>query len=390
MKIRACVVALCVAGVVQLVAAAPLDAQTKERGRAVVDKAIAYLKSSQDQETYGWSHNPEGPNFPAITGLVVNGMLLDPRIDPSDESVKHGLDYILSYAKDDGSIHDNMLPTYNTTICVSALSQARTYETDSALASAVAFLRTIQYHGRNTGGIEAPDFNEPVSEDHPYFGGVGYGKHGRPDLSNLSFFLQAMHDAGVSSEDPAIKRALVFLRRVQMDDEINDMAYADASKQGGFIYATVPNAESIDSIPGQSQAGEMVETTPDGGSITRLRSYGSMTYSGFKSLIYADLAPDDPRITAAWRWIEANYSLAENPGMGQQGYYYFLCAMGRALDSYGSDTVGDHDWRVDLVDTLEELQLPDGSFAVKHERWMENSSDLITAYALIALQHALN
>ncbi len=64
--------------------------------------------------------------------------------------------------------------------------------------------------------------------------------------------------------------------------------------------------------------------------------------------------------------------------------------MGRALDSYGSDTVGDHDWRVDLVDTLEELQLPDGSFAVKHERWMENSSDLITAYALIALQHALN
>ncbi len=390
MKIRACVVALCVAGVVQLVAAAPLDAQTKERGRAVVDKAIAYLKSSQDQETGGWSHNPEGPNFPAITGLVVNGMLLDPRIDPSDESVKHGLDYILSYAKDDGSIHDNMLPTYNTTICVSALSQARTYETDSALASAVAFLRTIQYHGRNTGGIEAPDFNETVSEDHPYFGGVGYGKHGRPDLSNLSFFLQAMHDAGVSSEDPAIKRALVFLRRVQMDDEINDMAYADASNQGGFIYATVPNAESIDSIPGQSQAGEMVETTPDGGSITRLRSYGSMTYSGFKSLIYADLSPDDPRITAAWRWIEANYSLAENPGMGQQGYYYFLCAMGRALDSYGSDTVGDHDWRVDLVDTLEELQLPDGSFAVKHERWMENSSDLITAYALIALQHALN
>lgn len=390
MMFRQLVVAVFLSGFVQFSAAAPLDAETKERGRAVVDKAIDYLRSSQDKDSGGWSHNPDGPNFPAITGLVVNGMLLDPRIDPSNETVQRGLDYILSYAKEDGSIHDNMLPTYNTSICISALSHARTYETDSALASGIAFLRTIQYHGRNTGGIEAPDFNEPVSEDHPYFGGVGYGKHGRPDLSNLSFFLQAMHDAGVSSEDPAYKRALVFLRRVQMDDEINEMPYADASNQGGFIYATVPNAESIDSIPGQSQAGDMLETTPDGGSITRLRSYGSMTYSGFKSLIYADLAPDDPRITKAWRWIESNYALDENPGMGDQGYYYFLCAMGRALDSYGSDRVGDHDWRVDLVDTLEELQLPDGSFAVKHERWMENSPDLITAYALIALQHALN
>ena len=370
--------------------AEPIDASTKERGRAVVDRAIEYLNTQQDPNSGGWGHNPDGPNFPAITGLVINGMLLDPRIDPSNPVVDRGLEYILSFAQIDGSIHDGMLPTYNTAICISALSQARTHRADSALASGIAFLKTVQYHNRNTGGIEAPDFNEPVAEDHPYYGGVGYGKHGRPDLSNLSFFLQAMHDAGVSTEDPAYKRALVFLSRVQMNDETNDMHYADASNQGGFIYATVPNAESIDSIPGQSQAGDMVETSPDGGSITRLRSYGSMTYSGFKSLIYADLSPDDPRITAAWRWIESNYSLEENPGMGDQGYYYFLCAMGRALDSWGADRVGEHDWRADLVDTLEELQREDGSFAIKHERWMEDNATLITAYALIALQHAIN
>jgi squalene-hopene/tetraprenyl-beta-curcumene cyclase len=385
--------AICVSSIVLAgfsASAEPIDASTKERGRAVVDRAIEYLNTQQDPNTGGWGHNPDGPNFPAITGLVINGMLLDPRIDPSNPVVDRGLEYILSFAQMDGSIHDGMLPTYNTAICISALSQARTHRADSALASGIAFLKTVQYHNRNTGGIEAPDFNEPVAEDHPYYGGVGYGKHGRPDLSNLSFFLQAMHDAGVSTEDPAYKRALVFLSRVQMNDETNDMHYADASNQGGFIYATVPNAESIDSIPGQSQAGDMVETSPDGGSITRLRSYGSMTYSGFKSLIYADLSPDDPRITAAWRWIESNYSLEENPGMGDQGYYYFLCAMGRALDSWGADRVGEHDWRADLVDTLEELQQEDGSFAIKHERWMEDNATLITAYALIALQHAIN
>ena len=64
--------------------------------------------------------------------------------------------------------------------------------------------------------------------------------------------------------------------------------------------------------------------------------------------------------------------------------------MGRALDAYGSTQVGDQDWRVDLVNTLEALQQDDGSFAIKHDRWMEGNPTLITAYALIALQHAMN
>jgi len=370
--------------------AEPLDAATKERGRVVVDRAIDFLRTRQNPDNGGWSHNPQGPSFPAITGLVINAMLLDPRIDSTDPAVDHGIDYILSFAKDDGSIHDNMLPSYNTAICVSALTHARSMKTDSAVASGISFLRTVQYHNTNTGGAEAPDFHEPVAESHPYYGGVGYGKHGRPDLSNLGFFLQAMHDSGVSSQDPAYQRALVFLSRVQMNDATNDMAYADASNQGGFIYATVPNTESIDGRAGQSMAGTIAETSKDGGSITRLRSYGSMTYSGFKSLIFADLPPNDPRVIAAWNWIESNYSLEDNPGMGDQGYYYFLCAMGRALDAYGADTIGDIDWRVDLVDTLAQLQLPDGSFTIKHERWLENNPDLITAYAVIALQHAIN
>jgi len=368
--------------------AEPLAADTKERARAVVDRAVHYLRANQDQ-TGGWSHSPSGPNFPAVTGLVVNAMLLDPRIDSNDEAVSRALDYILSYAKEDGSIHDGILPTYNTAICTSALSRARTHRADSALASGIAFLRTVQYHNDHSGGIEAPDFTEPIPESHPYFGGVGYGRHGRPDMSNMSFFLQAMHDAGVSTEDPAFKRALVFLSRVQMNDATNDMPFADASSQGGFIYATVPNAESIDGLAGQSMAGTIVETHEDGGSITRLRAYGSMTYAGFKSLVYADLSPDDPRILAAWNWIENNYSLAENPGMGDQGYYYFLCVMAKALEAYGVDTVGGRDWRSDLVDTLEVLQLDDGSFTVKHERWMENDPTLITAFALTALQYAL-
>lgn len=364
------------------------DMETRAQARAAIDRAIAYLKTQQNAETGGWRESTDGPSYPAITGLVVTGMMLDPRIDERDPTVAAGVRNILSYAKPEGGIHDGALPTYNTAICLSALARVRLPEATGAVSAGQGYLRTLQYHGSNTGGDEAPTFTEPVTEDHPYYGGVGYGRHGRPDLSNLGFFLQALHDTGVSTEDPAVKRAMVFLQRVQMLDETNDMAYADGSNQGGFIYATVPNLESVDGRAGQSQADTVVETNEQGGRLTRLRAYGSMTYVGFKSMVYADLIAGDPRVDAAWRWINEHYTTDENPGMGDQGRYYYYCSMARALDAFGADEVTGRDWRRDLVTTLTALQEPDGSFRMLNDRWMETDPVLVTAYALIALQHA--
>ena len=50
-----------------------------------------------------------------------------------------------------------------------------------------------------------------------------------------------------------------------------------------------------------------------------LRSYGSMTYAGLKSMIYAGLSHDDPRVKAAWEWIGRNFTVDENPGMAASG-----------------------------------------------------------------------
>lgn len=367
------------------------DADMHARGKAVAARAIAYLRTQQDETTGGWRHADDRPNFPAISALVLTGMLMEPSIDTRDESVSRGIDYVLSFAKPDGGIHDDMLASYNTSICLSMLANVRTPEAARVIGPGVAFLRTLQYHEGFSGSIDSGDLAEPVPESHPYYGGVGYGRHGRPDLSNTGFFVQALHDAGVSSDDPAMQRALVFLRRLQMQDEINERDYADGSDQGGFIYATVPNRESVDGFAGQSQAGEYEEVTEDGARLTRLRAYGSMTYVGFKSLIFADLARDDPRVVAARRWIDEHYTMEENPGLGAQGLYYNYVALARALDAWGEPSVADgRDWRADLVVRLEGLQNPDGSFEVLHDRWMENDPVLITAYSLIALQHALN
>jgi squalene-hopene/tetraprenyl-beta-curcumene cyclase len=268
------------------------------------------------------------------------------------------------------------------------LSRVRTPEAAAAVERGVGLLRRMQWGAFDPAtqpSPEAPDWTEPIGEDHPYYGGLGYGTHGRPDLSNTQVFVQALRDAGVSTDDPAYERALVFLRRVQMDDRVNGMAYAEGSRQGGFIYATVPDAESVDSVPGQSQAGETVETLADGTAATRLRAYGSMTYAGFKSLLYADLPPDDRRVVSALGWIEANFTMDENPGLGQQGRYYGCSAMARALEAWGEREIAGRDWRAELVGAISGLQEADGGMRVVHERWMEGDRDLITAYALIAL-----
>ena len=50
-----------------------------------------------------------------------------------------------------------------------------------------------------------------------------------------------------------------------------------------------------------------------------LRSYGSMTYAGFKSMLYAGLSADDPRVQAAAGWISKHYDVKSNPGMQDAG-----------------------------------------------------------------------
>lgn len=386
-------VAICLLGTATNTQAS--DAHTRSAAREMSANAISYLRSQQDPSTGGWSHRDGGPNFPAISGLVLTGMLMDPRIDQRDPQVARGIEYLLSFRKPDGTIHDGMLPSYNTAVCLSALARVHTCDAAEAIAAGQNALRAMQWQSAVPPGAQA--YNEPVDPDHPYYGGIGYGTHGRPDLSNLGFMLQALHDTGVSADDPAFQRALTFLARTQMLDSVNDMDYADGSSQGGFIYATVPNAQSVEGRAGQSMAGMIEESLSDGTTVSRLRAYGSMTYFGFKSLIYADLGPDDERVRAALGWITRHYTLEENPGLGTDGVYYYILSFARGLEAFGHDTLEVHSaqgsaetrhWKRDLVSRLAELQQDDGSFRTLDDRWMENNPVLITAYALIALQIA--
>jgi len=369
------------------------------KAAAISDKAAAFLRAQQDPTTGGWSVNPQAPAYPAITALALIGLAMDPTIDqtqpPTDLAIVNAVKFLMKYRQPDGGIYDRVLPSYNTAICLSALSRINTPEAKSAVKAGVEFLKGLQF---GEGAVAYTGLGESavaVTKDHPFYGGWGYGKHGRPDLSNTAWALDALHDCGVDSSDPAFQRALVFLGRTQMVGTLNDQPYAKGSTQGGFIYATSVNKENVG--VGQSMAPEFEETLDDGTKVSRLRAYGSMTYAGFKSYIYAQLAKDDPRVRAAVGWMSRNYTLSENPGLGKNGLYYYYVTFAKALAANGqpmidvqnSDgTTVRREWAKDLTERFAELQRPDGSFEKMDERWMEDNAVLTTAYSLVALRHA--
>ncbi|TWT90100.1 Prenyltransferase and squalene oxidase repeat protein [Pseudobythopirellula maris] len=327
-----------------------------------VDRAIGFLRSSQAEDGSFSSHAG-----PAITALVATGLMENGR-SPSDPMVSKAVDYVVRFANEDGSISSPQSThrNYETCVAVQCLKATGDTKHKPLLDAAEKFLKGLQWDEEEGHG--------PTSTS---YGGAGYGNHRRPDLSNTSFLIEALHELGTEADDPAMQKALAFVSRAQnLETEHNTTPFADKVNDGGFYYTPAAG--------GSSQAGE----TASGG----LRSYGSMTYAGLKSMIFAGLDQDDPRVAAALKWIGASYTLAENPGMGTSGLYYYYHTFAKALDAAGESVVVDadgeeHDWRQDLVTKLAELQKEDGSWINANERWLEADPNLSTSYCLLALAH---
>lgn len=388
---------------------ASLDKATREKGEKMVARAIAYLRTKQDPASGAWGvapaapDKPAPPTFPAVSGLVVNAMLMEPGIDSKDPAVAKAIAFMLSKQQQDGGIYDRILPVYNTSIVLSALARVDSDEARAAIKKGQDFLRTAQWGVASSAPLADKPNTEAVGPEHPFYGGWGYGNNSRPDISNLNFVLQAFADTGVPSDDPAMQRALVFLQRVQMQEKgsdgkvINSMPYAKGSTQGGFIYATASNPKTLGE--GQSQAGTIEETLSTGEKKSMLRAYGSVSYAGFKSYLYAGLKKDDPRVLAVLDFCRRHYTVTENPNFGSDGQYYYYVAFARALQAAQIDTIDavqgadgkttPRNWRADLIDQLATMQNDDGSFKSVNPRWMEDNTTLITAYALLAAQNAL-
>src|SRR5688500_8738363 len=355
---------------------ATLPENTNDRVQYLIDRGLNYLKSQQKPDG-GWQRETDPPG---VTAIVLRAFVQDSKFPANTPFVRKGYDKLFSYQLDSGGIYQDLLANYNTAIAVSAIAAANEPAYQARMDKAVAFLKQLQW----TEEAKGPKGETVADKSNTWYGGWGYGRHGRPDLSNAQVAIEALHDAGLKPGYKAYDAALVFLSRTQNNSETNDQPWT--GDDGGFVYTPARNGESM--------AGE---TSLDGQ--RRLRSYGSMTYAGLKSMIYAGLAKDDPRVKAAVDWITKHWTLDENPAMRQagdefarQGLYYYFYTFAHALDAYEEPVIRDsngtpHDWRLELIDKLATLQKDDGSF-VGEKRWMEDNPVLTTAYAVLALQEA--
>lgn len=349
------------------------------KARPLIAKGLKFQAAGQRKDG-GWP-GPEPESDPAITAIVLQGFIQDPDYGPHHAIVTKGLEFLVKYQQPDGGIYDPRKPylNYTTSVAVMALAAANLPELQSRMESARKWLKDNQWV---EGKCDADGRN--ITPSHPWYGGAGYGRSKRPDLSNTQMMLQALHESGLPTDDPAYRKALQFVQRCQMLAVTNDQPFAMGATDGGFIY-TPANG-------GHSMAGE---ENVNGGK--QLRSYGSMTYSGFKSMIYANVDRHDPRVKAAWGWIKRNYTLESNPNMpgrqSQEGLYYFYQVFAKTLSAWGEPVVTSpdgkaHDWRNDLIAALKTRQHEDGSWDNPADRWMEGYPHLVTGYCVLALQAA--
>lgn len=341
------------------------DVSLRHEVQHAVERGQAWLLKQQDPTGF-WSTQ----EHPAVTALVLMALTGSPGNADSPamaRDLSQGYAFLLGCAQPDGGIYRKELPSYNTSISLTALI-----------------------------GGNRPGFRPLIERARKYLiglqndsGGIGYGRPDKkPDLSNTAFALEAIRfsnnylHTGESSHGREIgdlnwAAAVRFIQSCQNLPTAGSAAGAgpQSPDAGGFIYA-----------PGISKA---IQTNLISGRIA-LRSSGSMSYAGLMSYLYADLKREDPRVSAVVNWLADNYTLDENPALGLQGLYYYYHTMAKAMSVYGADSLKTADgrvlkWREQLALKLFNLQREDGSWANTEGRWWEKDPVLVTAYVVITL-----
>jgi len=358
---------------------APIDAS--------IEKALAYLESAinKDDGSYGYMGKDEKGNDKyvpdvGITGLVVLAVAQSAYAEREmpKEYFQKALKYILDNVQENGSICNKGagLENYKTSIGIMALQAVDAKKYADTIKKAQDFVKSLQF------GAD--------KENPGYEGGIGYGgSFVRPDLSNTQMAMEALRESGVPVDDEVIQKTIKFLQRCQNLTSTNDYDQTQTDvtplNDGGARYS--------------SYESKAVTTTTDGKKA--LNSYGSMTYAFLKSMIYAGVKRDDPRVRAAFQWIKANYDLDRNPGFSvtekqtadKQGLFYYYHTMSKALLVFGDHVITTpdgklHNWAIELSQKLISLQDKDGSWVNNYEeRWYEGNPSLVTAYSIAVLNN---
>ena len=132
-----------------------------------IERSISMGLSWLDQEQNKTSGNWGLEEYPALTGLAVRSILGHPSRDipqKYEKTIGKGLGFIRNSVQSDGGIYGKGLASYNTSICMMALMQAKGKSDEGIIKNARKFLVNQQ-----------SDFDKKDITDNVFAGGVGYG-----------------------------------------------------------------------------------------------------------------------------------------------------------------------------------------------------------------------
>jgi len=386
----------------------PFPKDVAEKFAGSYDKAVDWIVSKQDPSTGAWKQRMGDNEFQSVglTALATHALASAPDRHKAKAraAIDKGVEFLLAHQdmkrNDDpaknhyGAFSElpnppGQLRAYLTSIAIMVLTTVDKDKHKERIGMAVEYLKHLQ----KTEGF--------------YAGGTGYGEvelkpdgvkvSDAPNMSTTAWAAEAMSSAGVPTDEEYWKRVADFVGRMQQNAESNvDPTWINYLKERGY---TIGNDGSVIYSPKVEDAGKYagVVENPDG--TKSVIGYGSMTYAGIKTYLYAGLKKDDPKVRAAIEWARKNYTLDYHPGFpyeadlpaakrkANQGIYYYYLMMAKALDAYGENPFVDdkgvkHDWSLEIAQKLMALQAADGTWVNPNPRWWEEQPALVTPYVL--------
>lgn len=351
---------------------------------------------SQQDEAGAWKMGPPGQQMrsPSYTGLMVTALGgAPPELRATyTPAVDKAVAFIVSKSNLDGSVGEgpagSFLKTYTTAICLMALgSVERTDKVANAIRGAQAYLKQNQLKEGATRGGSGYGDDVPAVKD-----GQVTTKKAMANLSTTGFTATGLKMSGLPQDDEFWKLVVEFVRKCQNSSEVNtDAAFTAALQKAGL---SVGNDGGLYYGPYADRDVQKAGTVKVADR-EAIQSYGSMTYEGIKTYIYAGLAKDSPEVKAAIDWVRKNYSVEAHPGFVYderqrhhlRGLYYYYLVMARALDAYGEHPFKtfdgkEHDWAREVAEQLLKQAKESKMWVNANPAWYEGDPVMVTSYAL--------
>jgi len=387
-----------------LLAGCSLASELSDKDRALMDRidrslarAADYLVACQSKNG-GWFSTTYGAlrKDPSITPHVLSCLHFLP--DRNGESVNRsaydrGVVYLAQLVLREGVEAGTAPDTVYTVYLAAEASRIMVTggHTERRLRAQQAWLKRLRSHH-----MVEPLGWKPGDQD---YGGWGYAiqpprkpsgdaLRNRYDWANLSatmYGMGALRSAHVPPTDPVYAQVRVFVERCQnfeADVERRDLKFDD----GGFFFAPYRAMHNKAGAAGRDRYGR-----------ERFHSYGSTTADGLRCLLHCGLAPDHPRVRAAWSWLQRHYAIDANPGafdedrehLRKATYYYYVWSLAHVVLHMKVRTIqtpsGPRDGLAELAGHLMRLQREDGTWVNEIGTGKEDDPLVATPFAASAL-----